>query len=51
MACAACGTRRSSSPYRGTFAFSETMLVSRCWSAPIYWITADPVLTYNVAFI
>jgi hypothetical protein len=38
-------------PYRGTLAFSETMLGVAIFAAPVYWITADPVLTYNVAFL
>ena len=38
-------------PYRGTLAFSETMLGVAVFAAPVYWITADPVLTYNVAFL
>jgi hypothetical protein len=38
-------------PYGGTLAFSETMLGLAVFAAPVYWITADPVLTYNVAFL
>jgi hypothetical protein len=38
-------------PYRGTLAFSETLFGLAVFVAPIYWITADPVLTYNVAFL
>jgi hypothetical protein len=38
-------------PYRGTLAFSESMLGLAVWVAPVYWITADAVLTYNVAFL
>jgi hypothetical protein len=38
-------------PYRGTLAFSETMLGVAVFASPVYWITADPVLTYNVAFL
>ena len=38
-------------PYRGTLAFSETMLGLAVFVAPVYWLTADPVLTYNVAFL
>ena len=38
-------------PYRGTLAFSETLLGVAVFAAPVYWMTADPVLTYNVAFV
>ena len=38
-------------PYRDTLAFSENMLGVAIFVAPVYWATADPVLTYNVAFI
>jgi hypothetical protein len=38
-------------PYRNTLAFSETLLGVAVFVAPVYWITADPVLTYNVAFL
>ena len=38
-------------PYRGTLAFSETLLGLAIFVAPVYWVTADPVLTYNTAFL
>ena len=38
-------------PYRNTLAFSETLLGVAVFVAPVYWITVDPVLTYNVAFM
>jgi hypothetical protein len=38
-------------PYRGTLAFSETMLGVAGLVAPVYWMSADPVLTYNLAFL
>jgi hypothetical protein len=38
-------------PYRNTLAFSETLLGVAVFVAPVYWITADPVLTYNAAFL
>ena len=38
-------------PYRGTLAFSETLLGLAIFVAPVYWATADPVLTYNTAFL
>jgi len=38
-------------PYRGTLAFSETLLGVAVFAAPVYWITGNPVLTYNVAFL
>jgi len=38
-------------PYRNTLAFSETLLGVAVLVAPVYWITADPVLTYNAAFL
>jgi hypothetical protein len=38
-------------PYRGTLAFSETLLGLAIFVSPLYWLTADPVLTYNAAFL
>ena len=38
-------------PYRGTLAFSENLLGVAVFVAPLYWITRDPVLTYNAAFL
>jgi hypothetical protein len=38
-------------PYRGALAFSESMLGLAVFVAPVYWLTADPVLTYNIAFL
>jgi F5/8 type C domain len=38
-------------PYRGTLAFSETLLGVAVFTAPVYWVTGDPVLTYNIAFL
>ena len=38
-------------PYRGTLVFSETLLGLAVFVAPLYWFTADPVLTYNAAFL
>jgi hypothetical protein len=38
-------------PYQGTLAFSETMLGIAVLVAPLYWITGDPVLTYNIAWL
>ena len=38
-------------PYRGTLAFSETLLGVAVFVAPVYWVTGDPVLTYNTAFL
>ena len=38
-------------PYRGTLAFTETLFGLAIFVAPLYWIAADAVLTYNVAFL
>src|SRR5579872_7249875 len=38
-------------PYHDTLAFSETYFGLALFVAPIYWLTADPVLTYNAAFL
>ena len=38
-------------PYRDTLVFSETLLGLGIPLAPVYWITGDPVLTYNLAFL
>jgi hypothetical protein len=38
-------------PYRDTLAFSETLLGLAVFVAPVYWITANAVLTYNTAFL
>jgi hypothetical protein len=37
-------------PYRNTLAFSENLLGVAVFVAPVYWVTGNPVLTYNVAF-
>jgi hypothetical protein len=36
-------------PYRNTLAFSEHLLGVAVFVAPIYWVTQNAVLTYNVA--
>jgi hypothetical protein len=38
-------------PSRGTLAYSENLLGIAVLVAPVYWLTANPVLTYNVAFL
>jgi len=38
-------------PYRNTLAFSENLLGIAVLVAPVYWITGNPILTYNVALI
>jgi hypothetical protein len=38
-------------PYPRTLAFSENLFGVAFPVAPIYWITANPVLTYNAAFL
>ena len=38
-------------PYRNTLAFSENLLGIAVLVAPVYWITANPILAYNVALI
>jgi hypothetical protein len=37
-------------PYRHTLAFSENLLGIAVFVAPVYWISENAVLTYNVAF-
>lgn len=37
-------------PYRNTLAFSENLLGVAVFVAPVYWLTGNAVLTYNVAF-
>jgi hypothetical protein len=37
-------------PYPRTLAFSENLFGVAFLVAPVYWITGNPVLTYNVAF-
>ena len=38
-------------PYRNALAFSENLFGIAFFVAPIYWVTHNAVLTYNVAFI
>jgi hypothetical protein len=38
-------------PYRDTLAFSESLLGIAIVIAPIQWLSADPILSYNVAFV
>ncbi len=38
-------------PYRNTLAFSENLLGIAVLVAPVYWITGNPILTYNVELI
>jgi Bacterial membrane protein YfhO len=38
-------------PYRNALAFSENLFGIAIFVAPIYWVTDNAVLTYNVAFI
>jgi len=38
-------------PYPRTLAFSENLFGVAFPVAPVYWITGNPVLTYNVAFL
>jgi hypothetical protein len=38
-------------PYPGTLAFSENLFGVAFLVAPVYWLTGNPVLTYNVAFL
>jgi hypothetical protein len=37
-------------PERNTLAFSEHFVAQSAMVAPIYWLTANPLLAYNVAF-
>jgi hypothetical protein len=38
-------------PYPRTLAFSENLFGVAFLVAPVYWLTGNPVLTYNVAFL
>ena len=38
-------------PYRDTLAYSDHLLGLALFTAPVQWLTANPVLVYNVAFI
>ena len=38
-------------PDRDTLAFSENLFGVAIFVAPIYWLTRNPILTYNVAFL
>jgi hypothetical protein len=38
-------------PYRNALAFSENLFGIAFLVAPIYWVTHNAVLTYNVAFV
>src|SRR5258707_1105148 len=38
-------------PYLHTLAYSDHLLGLAIFTAPVQWLTANPVLTYNLAFI
>lgn len=38
-------------PYHNSLAFSENLLGIAFFVAPVFWITENPLLTYNVAFV
>ncbi|MCU1384178.1 MAG: hypothetical protein JWL71_2875 [Acidobacteria bacterium] len=38
-------------PYLHTLAYTETVLGVALFTAPLQWLTANPILVYNVAFI
>jgi hypothetical protein len=38
-------------PYADTFAYSEAMLGVSVFLAPVYWLTRNPVLLHNLAFL
>jgi hypothetical protein len=38
-------------PYHTTLAFSENLFGVAVLVAPVYWVTGNPLLTYNVAFL
>lgn len=38
-------------PYRNTLAFSENLFGLAVFVAPVYWMTGNAILTYNVAFV
>jgi len=38
-------------PYLHTLAFSETFIGVAIWTAPLQWLTGNPIFVYNVAFI
>lgn len=38
-------------PFRGTLAYSEHLLGIAVFTAPLQWLTGNPVLVYNTAFL
>jgi hypothetical protein len=38
-------------PYHNSLAFSENLIGIAFFVAPVFWITENPLLTYNVAFV
>ena len=38
-------------PYEATLAYSENLLGIAIFTAPLQWLTGNPVLVYNVAFL
>ena len=44
-------TRRSFSPYPKTLGYSEHLLGIAVFTAPLQWLTANPLLVYNLAFL
>jgi hypothetical protein len=38
-------------PYAQTLAYSETMIGVALFTAPLQWLSANPILVYNLAFI
>lgn len=38
-------------PYRGTLAFSEHLIGIALFTAPIQWLSGNPILGYNLAFL
>ena len=38
-------------PERNTLAFSEHFIAQSVMVAPVYWVTGNPILSYNIAFL
>ena len=50
-ACGDCGTLPYFYPYENTLAYSEHLLGIAIFVAPIHWLTGNPIVAYNVAFL
>jgi len=43
--------RRNFFPYRHTLAYSDHLLGVALFTAPVQWLTGNPILVYNLAFL